>query len=307
MSSSPHHACRSSHRTCPQRTKAASVLCALEATQLELTQVGEFEAGTGKEVSHGAGHEHLAGLGAIQDSGRRMDGDAAHVVALELDLAGVDAGAGGEPLRRGCVEHPGSASYRAGRAVEHHEEPVAGRLDLPAAETLDLLPRGLVVLGQKRAPATVSHAGQRLGRRGEIGEDDGGERSLRDFRRRLRKQPAAGEVDGDPRLIADDPRVVAGRHLEHVALDQLGAGAFVHLNAERAGHHVAGVVDLTGGRPHDRLDVLGPAPARLEDGAADDGLAQVDELDARLLDRPDFIGLVEALATQLHSAILRDA
>ena len=66
----------------------------LQAAQLELTQVGEFEAGTGKEVSHRAGHEHLPGLGAIQDSGRRMDGDAAHVVALELDLAGVDAGAG---------------------------------------------------------------------------------------------------------------------------------------------------------------------------------------------------------------------
>jgi hypothetical protein len=50
----------------------------------------------------------------------------------------------------------------------------------------------------------------------------------------------------------------------------------------------------------DRLDVLGPPPAWLEDGAPDGQLAQLDQLDASLLDTPDLVGMVEALATQLH-------
>jgi hypothetical protein len=65
-------------------------------------------------------------------------------------------------------------------------------------------------------------------------------------------------------------------------------------------HRVADVVLLAALGTDDRLDVLRPPPAWLEDGAPDGQLAQLDQLDASLLDTPDLVGKVEALATQLH-------
>jgi hypothetical protein len=56
-----------------------------------------------------------------------------------------------------------------------------------------------------------------------------------------------------------------------------------------------------------RLDVLRPPPARLEDGAPDGQLAQLDQFDASLIDTPYLIGSVEALMTQLHEPIVRIA
>ncbi|HLM20176.1 MAG TPA: hypothetical protein VK390_01475 [Propionibacteriaceae bacterium] len=51
---------------------------------------------------------------------------------------------------------------------------------------------------------------------------------------------------------------------------------------------------------NNRLDLLGPPPAWLEDGASDGQLSQLDQLDSGLLYRPDLVGMVEALAAQLH-------
>jgi hypothetical protein len=50
----------------------------------------------------------------------------------------------------------------------------------------------------------------------------------------------------------------------------------------------------------DWLDMLGPAPAWLEYGASDGQLSQLDQLDMCLLDPPDLVWAVEALAAQLH-------
>ena len=46
--------------------------------------------------------------------------------------------------------------------------------------------------------------------------------------------------------------------------------------------------------------MLGPAPAWLEYGASDGQLSQLDQLDMCLLDPPDLVWAVEALAAQLH-------
>ena len=72
---------------------------AVDAAQLELTSLLELEARACEEVANGAGHEDVAGLREGEDSRRRMDGDPADLVALELDLTGVDAGAGGQTKR----------------------------------------------------------------------------------------------------------------------------------------------------------------------------------------------------------------
>jgi hypothetical protein len=93
---------------------------------------------------------------------------------------------------------------------------------------------------------------------------------------------------------------VTGRDLEGIAAHDVHGGAVGHLDAQTPRYHVADVVNLAAFGANDRLDVLGPTPAWLEHGASDGQLSQLDQLDAGLLDRPNFVGTVEALAAQLH-------
>lgn len=71
------------------------------------------------------------------------------------------------------------------------------------------------------------------------------------------------------------------------------------------GDRVADVVLLAALAADDRLDVLRPPPAWLEDGAPHGQLAQLDQFDASLIYAPDLVGPVEALAAQFHEPIVR--
>ncbi|HEX6757503.1 MAG TPA: hypothetical protein VF086_03685 [Propionibacteriaceae bacterium] len=93
--------------------------------------------------------------------------------------------------------------------------------------------------------------------------------------------------------------------LEGVAAYDVKRGAVGHLDVQVPGHHVAEVVHLAALGTDDRLDMLRPAPARLEHGAPDGHLSQLYQLDACLLDRTDLVGMVKALAAQLHEPIVR--
>jgi hypothetical protein len=46
--------------------------------------------------------------------------------------------------------------------------------------------------------------------------------------------------------------------------------------------------------------MLRPTPTWLEHGASDSQLSQLDQIDVGLLDRPDLVRTIEALAAQLH-------
>src|SRR4029453_16882044 len=65
---------------------------ALDALELAGAAVGQGDAGAGAQVADGPGHQDLAGVGLGQDPGGEVDGDAADVVAAQLDLAGVEPG-----------------------------------------------------------------------------------------------------------------------------------------------------------------------------------------------------------------------
>ena len=67
-----------------------------------------------------------------------MDSDAADVVRDQLDLARVQAGPQLEPELGDAVADGGCAANRPGRSVEQDQEPVAGLLDLAAAEGREL-------------------------------------------------------------------------------------------------------------------------------------------------------------------------
>jgi hypothetical protein len=117
----------------------------------------------------------------------------------------------------GRVDHRCRATHRSGRAVEENEEAVPGGVRLSPAETLDLSTHSLVVLGQQQPPPGVTDPVQRFRRPGQVCEDDGREDPIRDLLWRLREEPAAGPVNRNPRLVADDPRIVPRRYLESIA------------------------------------------------------------------------------------------
>src|SRR5215210_7613171 len=101
---------------------------------------GELAAGAGGGAADRGRHEHLPRCGEGGDAGGDVDGQAAEVVADELTLPRVQAGAHLEvELFDGGTNRAGAADRRAGEG-EGGEEAVADRLDLTPAETLELRP-----------------------------------------------------------------------------------------------------------------------------------------------------------------------
>jgi hypothetical protein len=62
------------------------------------TAVLESQAGAGGQVAYRPRHEDLVRLGRTHDAGRHTDGEPCDVIALDLDLADVDARTGVEVL-----------------------------------------------------------------------------------------------------------------------------------------------------------------------------------------------------------------
>ena len=89
--------------------------------------------------------------GERRDPRADVDREPGDVVRLHLDLAGVDARPDLEPELADRVADRERAADRPRRAVECREEPVAGRLDLVAAEPLELPPGHPVMLVEQRA------------------------------------------------------------------------------------------------------------------------------------------------------------
>ena len=71
----------------------------IDPPELELSPLGELESGPSEQVPDRPRDQDFSGLGDGQDSRRLVDGDPAHFVPLELDLTGMDAGPGSEPVR----------------------------------------------------------------------------------------------------------------------------------------------------------------------------------------------------------------
>src|ERR687898_2187827 len=63
-----------------------------EALQGVGSAVLQVDAGAGDQVPDGPRDQHLAGPGGGHDAGPDMDGDAADVVAAQVELADVDSG-----------------------------------------------------------------------------------------------------------------------------------------------------------------------------------------------------------------------
>src|SRR5438067_6035212 len=143
-----------------------------------LAVVIELDAGAGDEIPHSLRDQHLTRRRRCRPACGDVHRNAAELVADSLALGGVDAGTYVEPEQRRRVLDRAGAADRARGAVERRHEPVAGRVDLDAAEALKLTPDRLVVPLEQLAPAAVAECDGSLGRSDDVGEENRGEDAI---------------------------------------------------------------------------------------------------------------------------------
>jgi hypothetical protein len=164
------------------------------------------------------------------------------------------------------------------------------------------LPKTASVIAEALPPGSVTQARSRPRRVDDVGHQHGQHRS--GVRRRQREiGRVAGHVDEHEALVTDDPGVVTRRHVDHVARTALQLLPRVHADAKATGEHELKMVDMTRGRPHERLHISRPAPPRLEHRAPDGDSPYVDEGAGPASELTNLVGLVEALARDSRSLV----
>ena len=181
----------------------------------------EGDARAGHEVAHRPAHERLARAGERGDPRGDVDRHAAHVVAEQLRLARVHAGADLDAEPAHGARDRGGAPDRARRTVEHGEEPVAHRLDLATAVVGELLAHDAVVLVQELAPAAVAERRRQLRGADDVGEQQGQQRAGR-LRRPPRSRHELLDLPDHPLGVADGKGMVSSLELHEPGVgDQL--------------------------------------------------------------------------------------
>jgi len=149
-----------------------------DALQLVAAALLEPEARARLGVHDRARHQHFARPGERGHAGSDVNGQAADVPLLELDLAHVEAAPYLEAELADRVPDRVGARQRARGALEDDEESVARRLDLAPRESLEPAPDDSVMAVEECVPCLVAHARGALGRADDVGEQDRGERAL---------------------------------------------------------------------------------------------------------------------------------
>src|SRR5204862_2919186 len=103
------------------------------------------------------------------------------------------------------------------------------------------------------------------------------------------------ELHPDEGLVPEHPGVVARGDPVGVARSEIDRCPILVLDVDPAGDDVTKVLGLAAVGSDDRLDALGPAPARLEREPADLRLADLDDVDHCLLGLADLVGAVQVL------------
>ena len=162
-------------------TLSASGLSGLEngwQVQVVLASVGELDARTSHQRWDGAGDEHLAGAGKGRDAGTDVDGQTGDVVASKFDLTGVNPGSYVNVQRLQGISDGQGAFDGATGAVEGGQEAIAGVVNLPAPESLELLSDRSVVAFEQVPPTSVPELRCPVGGAHDVGEQHGGQDSL---------------------------------------------------------------------------------------------------------------------------------
>src|SRR6266849_1073561 len=143
------------------------------ALQLGAATIAELDARARDEIAHGRGHDDLAWSSDCSDARAGVHGDPGDLLAHQLALTRVDAGAHVEAELVSHARDDGRrAPDRPRRPVEARHEAVARGVDLDAAVVHELAAHELVMAREELAPPLVAEPHRGLGRAHEIGEDD---------------------------------------------------------------------------------------------------------------------------------------
>jgi hypothetical protein len=114
--------------------------------------------------------------------GAGVHGEPADLLSPHFHFAGVHANPGREPDTSQVVTESAGAADRATRPVEGGQEAIAGGVDLASTEPCQVPAHDRVVLVEERAPAGVTECGGSRGGIHDVGEENGGELSVRIWR-----------------------------------------------------------------------------------------------------------------------------
>jgi len=177
----------------------------------------EGEPRTVKQIHDRRRDQDHARIRSAHDPSRCVDREPADVAGDLLDLSGVNACADDEAKALSRVADGSRAPNGTLGAIEPGQHAVAGGLDEVAAMPIDRH-RGLViVLADEVAPAFGAKLRRTEGRVDDIGEHDGCEDAFVSLITLLPVRPHRLEVDRDPWLVPDHPRIMSWRDLEDIA------------------------------------------------------------------------------------------
>src|SRR5438132_4332121 len=113
----------------------------------------------GNKIAHRIGDEDLASACHFGHARRDVDGDTANIVALNLDVAGMEAAAHIHAERAHSLDDRRGAAHGAGRPIKGREKAVAQSLHLAPAKPAKLLADSIVVPIAQKAPVAVAELG----------------------------------------------------------------------------------------------------------------------------------------------------
>src|SRR2546423_5517034 len=171
----------------------------------------EAETRPGDQILDGSGYQHLAWLGERRDARGDVDGDALHVVAGDLNLAGMETTADLNVQGTDRLGNGAGATHATRRAVEGGEKPVPKRSHFVAAGTREFPPHHRVMRGEQIAPALVSQLLGPRGRTDDVGKQYGRKDTVAFCRRDGSSQKFFDCVTD---LLVDKKEMIFSRQLE---------------------------------------------------------------------------------------------
>jgi hypothetical protein len=97
--------------------------------------VVKTQVGAGDEIAYSAGDEDFATARQLRDAGRNVNGDAADLVPLDLNLASMEPGSHRDAEQPHSIDNAHSAAYGTSGTVERGEKAIPQGLDLATAKS----------------------------------------------------------------------------------------------------------------------------------------------------------------------------
>ena len=158
-------------------TSVTASTCQVPSTPLRawLPRSWNPKPSAGDQVARRRSYEDIARAPERHHAGPHDDGDPAELLPDLLALAEVHARADLDAELAHRLGHGARAPYRGRRFGEAREEAVPGRVELFAAEPLQLAPDDRVMAGDQLLPPGITDAARHRGRVHDVGEQDRGE------------------------------------------------------------------------------------------------------------------------------------